>query len=109
MKDHPIPFPIVKMSEIISNPAEVQRSIQQSHQRMRNVAFNKCHKDVQDLKQRIKELEKEIVEFDKISSEVSNVLSCTINNLETFHGQYEDLNELCDKDISKVLHCSDQS
>jgi len=102
MKDHPIPFPIVKMSEIISNPAEVQRSIQQSHQRMRNVAFNKCHKDVQDLKQRIKELEKEVVEFDKISSEVSNVLSCTINNLETFHGQYEDLNELCDKDKQKL-------
>ncbi len=89
LKKHPIPFPIVKMTDILANPDTVHKNISKGHSRMRNVAFNSCMKEVTDLKKYANELNVEIERFDKISSEVSNVLASTIDYLETVHDKYE--------------------
>ena len=89
IENHNVPFPIVKMSEILANPKVVSRNIATSHARMRNVAFHSCMKEVQAMKKLAKELESEIETFDNISGEVSRLLSSTINELETMHEQYE--------------------
>lgn len=102
VSSHPVPFPIVKMTEILANPQAVHKSIATSHNRMRNVAFNSCVKEVADMKTHAEELEKEIERFDKVSSEVSNVLSCTINDLENMHESYETRGTKCAKDLENV-------
>ena len=102
MQDHPVPYPIVKMTDILANPKEVQETIVKSHRRMRDVAFNHCKKDVELLKKRVKELEDEIVRFDKNSKEVSNVLACSINELLSYHQGYEKMENLCDADKEKI-------
>jgi len=86
---HPIPFPIVKLSEILTNPKAVSQNIASSHGRMRNIAFNSCMKDVEAMKKSSIELQHEIERFDKISSEVSKALSETISELENMHDSYE--------------------
>jgi hypothetical protein len=100
---HPIPFPIVKLSEILANPKTVSDNIASSHSRMRNIAFNSCMKDVVAMKKSSAELQGEIERFDKISTEVSNVLSCTINELEEMHAAYEKRGVVrCDKDAANL-------
>lgn len=102
IQDHPIPYPIVKMSEILTNPAEVERSVSESHKRMRNVAFNHCQKDVDLLKSRLNMLDAEVDKFDKISNEVSNSLACTIETLEQYHEGYSAKPTLCNEDLDKL-------
>jgi hypothetical protein len=79
---HPTPFPIVKMTEILANPQAVMNNIAISHKRMRHAVFTACRKDVESMKRNAYELQCEIDRFDKISNEVSSVLSCTIDELE---------------------------
>lgn len=102
IKDHPVPYPIVKMTDILANPKEVQETIIKSHRRMRNVAFDRCKKDVELLKKRIKELEEQVILFDKNSEEVSDVLSCGINKLLYYHKGWENVKTLCDADKEKI-------
>ena len=102
IQDHPVPYPIVKMTNILANPREVQRTIAKSHDRMRNVAFSQCQKDVELLKRRVEELEEEIEKFDKNSKEVSNVLACSINELLKYHEGYEQIDNLCDSHREKM-------
>lgn len=102
MQDHPVPYPIVKMTDILANPREVQNSIVNSHTRMRSVAFNQCQKEVENLKKKVGELNREICEFEKNSNEVSNVLACNINELLKYHKGYENMGELCQKDRNKM-------
>jgi hypothetical protein len=100
---HPIPFPIVKLSEILADPKTVSQNIASSHVRMRNIAFTSCMKDVFAMKKSAADLQNEIERFDKISTEVSNVLSCTINELENMHAAYEKQGALrCEKDAANL-------
>lgn len=99
---HPIPFPIVKITDILANPDIVHKNIKSGHTRMRNVAFNSCMKEVEALKKYANEMNQEIQRFDQISTEVSNVLSCTINDLENMHDTYEKQGAKCQKDIENV-------
>jgi len=99
---HPIPFPIVKMTDILANSEMIQKNIKTGHSRMRNVAFTSCMKEVVSLKKYSKELNEEIQRFDKISSEVSNVLASTINDLEDMHDVYEKTGAKNQKDIDNV-------
>lgn len=86
---HPIPFPIVKLSEILANPKVVSQNISSSHARMRNIAFNSCVKDIQTMKKNSEELQNEIDRFDKLSTKVSAILTKTIKELEDMHSAYE--------------------
>ena len=99
---HPIPFPVVKMTEILSNSKVVEKNIACSHNRMRNVAFNSCSKDVENMKRRLSDLENEIHKFDSISKEVSSSLSCSINDLENMHSSYEKRGVKCQKDTENI-------
>ena len=85
---HPIPFPIVKLSEILANPQAVMQNIASSHARMRNIAFNSCMKDVIRMKKNLGELQREIERFDHLTSEKSSELSSTISQLEEMHKAY---------------------
>lgn len=87
--NHPVPFPVVKMTEILVNPSVVQEKISISHNRMRNVAVNSCIKDVEIMKHNLTNLDKEVHRFDEISTKVSNTLSHTIDELETMHQKFE--------------------
>ena len=99
---HPIPFPIVKMTEILANPKQVQKNIAENHNKMRNIAFNSCSKDVESMRHNANELQEEINKFGEISSEVSNVLSCTIDELEKMYSDYEKIGSKCEKDLENM-------
>jgi hypothetical protein len=99
---HPIPFPIIKITDILANPDIVHKNIKTGHTRMRNVAFTSCMKEVESMKKYANELNEEIQRFDKISTEVSNVLTCTINDLENMHDAYEKQGAKCQKDVDNV-------
>jgi len=100
--NHPIPFPIVKMTEILANPKQIQKNIMESHNKMRNVAFNSCCKDVEMMKSGVDDLQKEICRFGEISGEVSHVLSCTISELENMYNVYEKQEVKCEKDLKNM-------
>ena len=99
---HPVPFPIVKMTEILENPEAVRKSVAISHARMRNVAFNSCMKDTDEMKRNVTELEKEINRFEKNSSEVSEELSSSMNQLEKLHSVYETKGANTPEEFEKV-------
>tara|TARA_R110001599_G_scaffold287335_1_gene489860 strand:+ start:129 stop:1337 length:1209 start_codon:yes stop_codon:yes gene_type:complete len=99
---HPVPFPVVKMTEILANPKMVEHNIACSHNRMRNVAFNSCSKDVKSMKANVEDLETEVLNFEQISGEVSQVLGCTINELENMHSQYEKTGVQCSQDTENI-------
>jgi len=99
---HPVPFPIVKLSEILANHKMVENNVTSSHNKMRNIAFNTCVKDVETMKNNMMKLEKEINRFDKISKEVSKSLSETINYLENTHSKYEKYGAKTEKDVENV-------
>jgi len=101
-ESHPIPFPVVKMTEILSNPKVVEKNITSSHNRMRNIAFNSCSKDLDAMKNNLFHLDDEIHKFDKISKEVSSALSCSINSLENMYSAYEKRGVKCQKDMENV-------
>ena len=69
---------------------------------MRNVAFNQCQKDVELLKNRVKDMENEVMKFEQNAAEVSNVLSCTMNQLLQYHRDYESMPSKCDLDRSNM-------
>jgi len=89
LQNHPIPYPIVKYSEIMSEPSIIADSIKNNHARMRNVSFGQCMKEVDKMKKQAQELIKEIEKFDEIHKYVSNTLSNTICQLENIHDMYE--------------------
>lgn len=89
IENHYVPFPIVKMTEILANPEAVHRGIATSHARMRNVAFSSCNKEVNNMKASIGQLEAEILRFDKISKQVTDMLSTTIAELEKMHNYFD--------------------
>ena len=99
---HPIPFPIVKMSEILANSAAVLENIKGSHARMRNIAFNSCMKDVAIMKRNAGELGNEVARFDKIATEVSSVLESTISDLENMHDKYVKCGAKTEKDLANL-------
>lgn len=86
---HPVPFPIIRMTEILSNPKAVRKNMTNCHARMRNVAFNTCTKELDVLKQSTSELQKEIDRFLDLSQKVAASLKNTIEQLETMNNQYE--------------------
>ena len=100
--NHPIPFPVVKLSEILSNPKIVQHNITCSHNKMRNIAFNSCNKDVLSMKRNLENLEKEINKFAEISNKVSSSLSSSISQLEKMHDDYEKRGTRCNKDVENL-------
>ena len=88
IENHYVPFPIVKMSEILVNPSGVHRGITTSHARMRNVSFSSCNKEVITIKEHISSLQKEIIRFDNIAKQVTEILSSSIGELEKMHEYY---------------------
>ena len=99
---HPVPFPIVKMTEILANSDAVHKSIGTSHARMRNVAFNSCMKETEEMKKNVEHLEQEIDRFDRISREVSSVLSSSMEQLERWHSIYEQKGVTTPEEFEKV-------
>ena len=68
---HPIPFPIVKLSEVLANPNLVLQNIAGSHARMRNIAFSSCVKDVNHMRETSSSLGHEVERFANKSKEVA--------------------------------------
>lgn len=102
LQNHPISYPIVKLTEIMENPKMVTDSIKTSHEKMRNVAFGQCMKEVEDMKCAALNLQQQIDRFDEIQTTTSNVLSTTINQLEEIHDMYEFRPPACDSEKRKL-------
>jgi len=88
IENHYVPFPIVKMTEILANSSGVHRGVASSHIRMRNVAFSSCSKEVTAMKDYVSELQREILRFDNISNQVTEILSSSIAELEKMHDHF---------------------
>jgi len=86
---HPVPFPIVKMSEILAFPDQVHKNVRSGHARMRNIAFESSMKDVKQMKHHVSELHSEVQKFDELASSISNGLTQTIGQLEEYHRIFE--------------------
>lgn len=86
---NPVPFPIIKITDLLINAERVHKSIEKAHNRMRNVAFNYYTKERSELVENIKKLNKEVERFEKSSEEYSKQLSSTINELENMNAIYE--------------------
>ena len=82
LSGHPIAYPIVRMSEILSNPEGVACSIKASHDRMRNTEFSTASKDTSVLSHSAHRLHSEVQRFQKNQHYVSSTLSNTISDLE---------------------------
>ena len=87
LKNHPIAYPIVSLTDIMNNPEQVACSIRDSHNRMRNIGFSQCQRDSQDLSTSVDRLNKEIRRYISKQKEVSEALSRTIAQLEAAHAQ----------------------
>ena len=83
--EEPMPFPVIKITEVLANPKAVRRSLQQAHDRIHNVTFNKCKEEVDQLTQNTQELKKHAEMFQKMSQRVIQELSDTIFELENMY------------------------
>jgi len=88
-KSQPIPYPIVSLTDIKKNPAQVMSSIRESHNRMRNVAFRQADRDAENLLDAVRNLDQEIARFNTNQKDVSAKLSRTISQLEEIHQDYQ--------------------
>lgn len=85
----PIPFPIVKMTEILANSKAVVKNIALANKRLRHGIFATCVKDIENMKKTAEDLKTEIEEFNTISNNVTSLLSQTIDQLENMYENYE--------------------
>ena len=99
---HPIPFPIVKLSEILVNPEAVLKNIAGSHARMRNIAFQSCVKDVNMMMENTGKLGREVERFAKKSREVAGDLENTIKYLEDMHDKYIETGAKTETDLANL-------
>jgi hypothetical protein len=86
---HPVPYPIVTLSDIKENPNQVSCSIKDSHNRMRNISFNQANKDTKELLAATNELNQEVQRFDNNQKVISSKLSTTIKQFEDLHDHFK--------------------
>ena len=99
---HPIPFPIVKLSEVLANPEAVLKNISGSHARMRNIAFQSCVKDVTAMLDHSGNLSGEVQRFANKSKEVAETLENTIKYLEDMHDKYMQVGAKNEQDLANL-------
>ena len=99
---HPIPFPIVKLSEVLANPNLVLQNIAGSHARMRNIAFTSCVKDVSVMLEHSGNLSGEVQRFANKSKEVAETLESTIKYLEDMHDKYVQVGAKNEQDLANL-------
>jgi len=85
LSTQPVAYPIVSMSDIKENPDKVACSIRDSHNRMRNVAFNQASRDTSMLVEATNGLNNEARRFAMSQKNNSEKLKTTIDQLETVH------------------------
>ncbi len=102
LNSHPIPYPIVKLSEIKSNPSGVSCSIKDSHNRMRNASFGQTNKDTKDLVNAEQNLQNAVNRYNKIQTNISHSLNKTIDQLEKIHEQYKRSPPTSDKEKENI-------
>ena len=102
IENHYVPFPIVKMTEILANPSAAHKGIATSHVRMRNVSFQSCKKEIITMENSVKELQNEISKFEQKSKEVGSVLSSSIADLENQHEKFDLRGAKTSNDIEKL-------
>jgi hypothetical protein len=99
---HPIPFPIVKLSEVLANPQLVLQNIAGSHARMRNIAFSSCVKDVSLMQENAGNMCREVERFANKSKEVAETLENTIKYLEDMHDKYIQVGAKTETDLANL-------
>lgn len=88
--EQPVSFPMIKMSEIMTNPKAVQRSVSLTYNRMVNAVFDNCSKESSKfLFDNLKAVEEQIQRFQNKSNETATALKTRINELENMLEVYE--------------------
>lgn len=88
--EQPVSFPMIKMSEVMTNPKAVQKSVSLTYNRMRNAVFDNCSKESSKLLyEQLKAVEEQIQRFQAKSSETATALKTRINELENMLEVYE--------------------
>jgi len=88
LPNYPIPYPIVSLNEIKSNPYQVKCSIKDSHDRMRSVAFGHVARDAKALDSAMVSLHDQVKRFELNQRIVSNKLGSTLKEFETINEQF---------------------
>lgn len=89
LDSNPIAYPIISLSKIKNYPMEASKSIRESHDRMRNVAFNQCNKEANSLIASVKDLNSELNRYKKNQRSIALTLTKTIKQLETIHSAFQ--------------------
>lgn len=88
--EQPVSFPMIKMSEVMTNPKAVQKSVSLTYNRMRNAVFDNCSKESSKLLyEQLKAVEEQIQRFQTKSGETATALKTRINELENMLEVYE--------------------
>lgn len=81
-------YPVVKMSEIKTNPDLILTNTDKTTRRLRNASYTAELQDLELTSQAIIKLNNSFVTFDKIKEESLNKLTGSLNQLEKWNGMY---------------------
>ncbi len=86
---HPIPYPIVSLSDIKENPRQVACSIKDSHDRMRNVSLGECKKETKYLLEATRNLSDEVSRYNNFRQLTTYKLLSTIKQMEELDNNFK--------------------
>ena len=81
----PFAIPIVKLSEILENPMDVDAKISNASRRIYEASFLKCREDLSDLNTSIERLSAEFLALRNNLSAASNNVQVTVNELQDYN------------------------
>lgn len=91
-------YPIVKLSEIVANPALVLRSTNDVTRRIRSATFAGCNDGLEKFKETINRLNDNFLAFDRVYTQAATELPKRIQQLEENHVQFLNLKDPTDAD-----------
>lgn len=97
----PFAIPIVKLSEILENPIDVDKKINSSTSRIYQASFMKCQEDVKSLQGSIGKLNSEYNALTNNLQAASNNITVTINELRAYNNRFYQLNPDSKTEIDK--------
>lgn len=87
----PVPYPVIKFSEIKTNPSIVLSNVDQSVARMRDYSYSECRKRFTNLKQTIQGLWNTVSSIDEKQTNAYKQLTNSIAELKVIQEQYKNI------------------
>lgn len=97
----PYAIPIVKLSEILENPMEVDRKVNMATNRILTASFNQCHNGINDISNELNRLNEEYAKLDNNLRASSSNVSSTIEELRGYNEKFYAINSTKPEEINK--------